>query len=321
MNPNTPPSGVSQRPNGPRVTEVTTQNISLRRPQQGLPSAAYPEGALPKSSVSPQTTLRKSYSEENPDFISIDLPSKFQFYGFKELSARTLRGSHQAKMNRAYTQNRIRFIVEAISATLEPGISAFDLTPADFYFLMYWQKVNSFTKSPQIITVQCSDPKHLERVKEAELPIESLRIEQFLNATTLDTQTCETLDLATLRAGLEKYDLGVETMRDVVEMTEKLTDMAEAEEDPENKTPLSESVSEYGWLVSRATFLASPASLDARCKIIGDMTVEETSLLEQYMQAVTQYGVEEFANVKCKECGASKRVKISFDALTFLPGG
>lgn len=324
---------------GPRVaTEVSTQNIPLRRPNLGaaavsfIPSPQTP----PDKTVPPGPGTTKLYSEENPNFMSIDLPSKFQFYDFKHVSACTLKGSHQAKLNRAYTQNRLRFVVEAMGATLEPGVSAFDLTPGDFYFLMYWQKVNSFTKSPQIITTQCTDPDHLLKVAKKELSKDSLKIEQFLNSTTLDTKYADEFDLPALRLGLEKYNLGAETMRDVVELTERLIDLSEAEteKEVEGEEPFpvpgqvdnsEEDVAEYGWLASRAAFLKQATndgrilSLADRCKIVGDMSVEETDLLEKYMQAVTTYGVEEYATIKCKECSASKRVKISFDALTFLP--
>lgn len=327
--PGRPTPQSSSSPKGPVVTEMSTQTISLRRPNSGSPVVQQIQQPQPQpnQNATPVASVStKSYAEENPDYTSIELPSRFQFYTFKTLSARTLKGSHQAKLNRAYTQNRLRFVVEAMSATLEPSVSAFDLTPADFYFLMYWQKVNSFTKSPQIITVQCTEASHLAKVQSKDLPVESLRIEQFLNSTTLDTKICDRLDLEALRIGLEAYPIGVETMRDVVEMTETMIDMAEEESETkvEGDTPVtdnSDSVSEYGWLASRASFLDGGLPLEARLKIVGDMSVEETSLLEQYMQTVTNYGVEEFAAIRCKECGASKRVRISFDALTFLPGG
>jgi len=215
-----------------------------------------------------------------------------------------------------------------MSATLEPGVSAFDLTPADFYFLMYWQRVNSFTKTPQIITATCTDPKHVAKVDAKELPDTSLKIEQFLNSTTLDTKYADILDLSEFQTRLAGYDLHVETMRDVVEMTEKLIDLAEAEAEATEGTPGTRTekeddseTSEYGWLATRAAFLNPSISLDERCKIIGDMAAEDVAELDKYSLAVTDYGVEEYATIKCKECGASKRVKISFDALTFLPGG
>jgi hypothetical protein len=323
MQNNSPPS--REKGQGPKVTEViSTQSIPLRR--QGQPQPAPIATAVPTPELKktlqplgqapsiPSEDGKKTYAEENPEFTSIDLPSKFQFYSFKTLSVRTLKGSHQAKLNRAYTQNRLRYVVEAMGATLEPGVSAFDLTPGDFYFLMYWQRVNSFTKSPQIITTQCSDETHVARVQARELTPESLKIEQFLNSTTLDTKYSEPLDLPTLMASLPDFELGVETMRDVVDMTERMVDIAEDEESEDD-------ITEYGWLASKAAFLRTPTSLAERCKVVGDMSVEDTTLLDKYMEAVTNYGVEEFATIKCKECGASKRVKISFDALTFLPGG
>jgi hypothetical protein len=50
------------------------------------------------------------------------------------------------------------------------------------------------------------------------------------------------------------------------------------------------------------------------------MDPEDINVLDEYIAAVTAYGVSEFANIRCKECGALTKVKLSFDALSFLPG-
>lgn len=321
---------------GPAVSEVLgTQQIPLRRPDvaaQSRPSVggiARPlQAPAPSMGQRPAPTgfapvpqTEKTHSETDSLYTPIELPSKFQFYPFKTLSVRLLRGAEQAKFNRAYQESRIKYTVEAISATLEPGVSAFDLTPSDFYFLMYWQRVNSFTKSPQIISLICDNPEHVRRVTDPTVPEadklgpDTLQISEFLNGTTLETTRLEDLDFDTLVAGLENYQLGVETMADIVAIEELIQDSVEGKDQNDNAfNP------EYGWLFSKACFLHRSIPMADRIKIIEGMPVDDMALLETYIERVTNYGVAEYGTVRCKGCGASKRVKIAFDALSFLPG-
>jgi hypothetical protein len=323
---------------GPAVSEVLgTQQIPLRRPDSAAALSRPSVGGQPRTQsmtapiqqgqrtaapgISPLPQSEKSHSETDSLYTPIELPSKFQFYSFKALSVRLLRGAEQAKFNRAYQENRIKYTVEAISATLEPGVSAFDLTPSDFYFLMYWQRVNSFTKSPQIISLICDNPEHVRRVMDPTVPEaeklgpDTLQISEFLNGTTLDTTHLEELEFDSLVAGLEQYPLGVETMADIVALEELIQDSVEGKAQNDNAfNP------EYGWLFSKACFLHRSLPIAKRIKIIEEMSVDDMALLETYIDKVTNYGVAEYGTVKCRGCGASKRVKIAFDALSFLPG-
>lgn len=259
----------------------------------------------------------KTYAETNPEFVSISLPSKFQPYEFKSLSCRTLLALHQAKFNRAHSEGRIRFTVEAISATLEPGLSAFDLTPGDFYFLMYWQKVNSFPKTPLLIENHCIDKDHHLKVAKGEMDKATLRTEEILQMTTLKTEYAEDFNLDTFKVGLENYALGYETMRDVVDLSEFVMDS-------------KEDTTEFVWLAEYASFLKPQMvaddkgrqrlqTLHDRCEIVAKMTPDEITAMDRYMEAVTNYGVEESATIKCRGCGASTERKLQFDALSFLP--
>jgi hypothetical protein len=99
-------------------------------------------------------------------------------------------------------------------------------------------------------------------------------------------------------------------MKDVVETIEYLTEGQETTE-------------EQLFLLGYAGFLKSAegqANIKEKLQAVADMTPDDISEFDEYIKRVSDYGVAEYANVKCKECGASVRVKISLDALTFLPG-
>lgn len=293
----------------------------------------------------------RTQAEADPSFMSIGVPSQFKFYDFKLMTVSCLKGIHQAKMSRAAKDRKMRYVVEAISSTLGEGISAFDLTPQDFYFLMYWHRLQSFPKNPQMIPFTCSDKDHVRRTilkKEHKdyLPPETLDISTIMDSTTLKTEYLEELDLAPFAELIAKYDLHVETMRDIVEFSELQEEepyyeeaVAGAEVDPQaaaesefgaegttatvaEDTESDESFDEVEWLQVRSVFLRRGPGRNTileRNEIVKQMSADEIMDLDKYIEAVTNYGVSESTILKCKGCGASHRVKLSVDALTFLP--
>jgi len=295
----------------------------------------------------------RSQAEVDPSFMSIGVPSQFKFYDFKQLTVSCLKGIHQAKMSRAAKDRKMRYVVEAISSTLGEGVSAFDLTPQDFYFLMYWHRLQSFPKNPQMIPFTCTDKDHVRRTilkkdhKDYLLP-ETLDISTIMDATTLKTEYLEELDLTPFADLVAKYDLHVETMRDIVEFSELQEEEPYYEEaiaasegnppapevpDPELGSESTtatveieensdESFDEVEWLQVRSVFLRRGPGRNTileRNEIVKQMSADEVMDLDKYIEAVTNYGVSESTILKCKGCGASHRVKLSVDALTFLP--
>jgi hypothetical protein len=309
------------------VEEIATQtfefpsNKGVRSPESAV---MVPQSQAP--TIAPVAAADKTFAERNPAYVTIDLPSTFQFYDFKTLSVRTLLASHQAKFSRAAKEQKMRYSVEALSATLEPDRSAFELSVPDFYFLLFWQRVNSFSKTPMLITAYCDNEKHNhdvhigetkpdptpedpDRVMVIKKHEDTLRIEQVLQNTTLDTKYADPVDVTDLEI-TRKYQLDVERMKDVVETIEYLTEGQETTE-------------EQLFLLGYAGFLKSAegqANIKEKLQAVADMTPDDISEFDEYIKRVSDYGVAEYANVKCKECGASVRVKISLDALTFLPG-
>lgn len=326
---------VTPQPAKPRqmITELGSETFEFPR-ERGTPAPPpdAPQTVAPKPPAPAPIQNEKTYAETDPEFFSIDLPSGFQFYDFKHISARTLMAAHQAKFSRAQKEEKLRYTVEGISGTLEPSRSAFDLSVADFYFLMYWQRVNSYSKNPMLVTSYCDNTQHNEKVYigyEAEEPApdsteeapktvkvhkkmeeDTLKTEVLLNNTTLETKYLDPVDFDAWPIKT-KYDLHIETMRDVVEVTEFLGDTEDITE-------------EDLYLIKYAVFVRrreDRQTLKDRMAVVATIPPDDMVEFDQYIEAVTAYGVSEFAVVKCKGCGASSKVKITLDALTFLPSG
>ncbi len=340
--PPSPPGGLNPanaQKGSPRVVEhISTEHHVLRRPGQTpesstsqpqqrehpyampqFPGKEKPHGMPRYGEALGNVPLAKPAEEVSSGYVSISLPSQFRFYGFKTLSIRTLKALDQAKLYQAATQNNIRYTVEAISATLGDGVSAFDLTPQDFYYLMYWQRVNSTLKNPLVVTAHCTNEQHNEDVllgkwdeslqKRVPLDEKTLQMRVTVNKTTLDVKDLGYVPETDFKwSSIEGLDLHVETMRDIVDAAENLADL--------------ENLSETEWLAGYAAFLRRQDETDTlmtRMERIHDLTMDQVSDLDEYIKATTSYGVSESTKVKCMECSALNEVVIPFDARTFLP--
>lgn len=255
-------------------------------------------------------TSTKKFSEVNSKYFDVDLPSNFYFYSFKSLCLRTLLGQDQVKFTRAANEEKLKHLVDGIGSTLEPEVSAYDLVVPDFYWIMYWQRLNSFNKTPYIHNTYCENKEHNKKVANGELDPKTLTIEELITKTTLAEKVLDTstLDKFFVEGGLgTRYTLGCATMRDTVEITE-------ISESPDTEEIL--------WLAGYASYIrAVPGqeSLDDRIEIVKNMTPDDINELEEYISLVNDYGVSESIVVRCKECGAEMTSDIVINALSFLP--
>jgi len=267
------------------------------------PPASQPQ-ALPAEPV----TTNPSFAEKNSNYYSIQLPSNFYFYPFKSFSARHVRGSEQAKFNRAAKENKLRHLVEAISATLEPGISAYDLTTLDFYYMLYWQRMNSYGKLPYVNETMCEAEKHVAEVIAEKKEAKTLEIKTLITSATLKETV---FDPAVIQFPSDyeelPFKLDALRMRDVVVLSE----MEE-----------SDNYEELEWLADRAGYIAmrSPEdTIEKRMDLVRELAPDQIQAIEHYIKSVTGYGVEESTKVQCKECGAERVTQVTIDALSFLP--
>ena len=266
--------------------------------------------------------VAKPISETNPDVDSVDLPSLGQFYGHTSVSVSPVKGRTVAKFHRAYLEQKLRFTVEAISSTLE-GVSAFTLTPGDFYYLMYWHKARNIKNNSSLVTGFCQDPNHVKQVNAGTKAPDTLKIEQLLTRSTLEVKNLPVIDTQKWRDLLPDYQLGVETMQDVVDSSEAVQAMIDEATTENGVDLLKDRSTEFIWLAERAGYVipqGDDKSFSAKLKLIEEMDPSDISILDEYIKEVTNYGVSEFANLRCKDCSALTRVKLSFDALCFLPG-
>ena len=293
-----------------RTSRTVPVSESLR--EEGLPSAE----AAKEASVapgSPEPSLPASEASKDPAATTVFLPSRFEFYPFKSISVLPVGGFHQAKFSRAAKEKLTRHVVEAVSTLLPEGIDAADLTVPDFYFILYWLRLNCYTRAQLVHKGVCRDHKHVAQVREGKKPADSL-----VNLVTVTKTSLKQEELPHDYLGdwqpepslLEKADYYPCTMRDVISLEEDFDDLP------------PESMDELEYLADLASFIrikGNPeATLRERIQLLEKANPDELESIALYRQAVSNYGVEEFIKFKCKECGAETETAISISAHSFL---
>lgn len=265
--------------------------------------------------------------------ISIDLPSRFKFYSFKDLYIKPMRNFHRAKLAAAYQQQSLRPVAEVIDSLLatssgQTGL-VYLLTVEDFTYLMYWIRLHFFTASPITLRAQCKDEKHLRDVKDGKKTKKSLQIVQVINNLVPEAVFLEEDFEPHLEQFMPSFD-GVEnvpegayvspaTYGDIIELTEDDHFLSE-EIDPQTGEKVKMPNTAYVYLANAAAFLRVPGmSFRDRVMLVGNMDDADYNKLMSVAKAIPTYGVNEVVKIRCKECGAIRSVKTRLDAHSFFP--
>lgn len=86
---------------------------------------------------------------KDSNYIREELPSHFVFYDFKSLHIRKFKPSDASLIYRGMTEGKFSLIIDAIDNTI--NVDARKLTVGDFFYLMYWQRINSYPRKPLTI--------------------------------------------------------------------------------------------------------------------------------------------------------------------------
>lgn len=323
-----PPKGASpeevrahyRNPNS-QVTDQTPR-VGVEREQPQMRGATTSVHHIDDAGFPPQEEARQGV--RIPDYVpppafhadeegtSVELPSLFAFYEFKDLYVYTLRGKHLRKLARAHKENSLLQTAEVVSSVLrtsDPNYDgrplAFDLTIPDFYWVLYYLRQNSFTKSNFTHRTRCTNPAHLELVREGKAAPESLLIEELIQKSSLVNNRLKALP-STDMSSLERDGIPYRpaTIRDLV----LIMDHPNFEEDDP----------EFMYASEIASYIGGGLSIQERIEIVDDLSPDQINAIKSYEEEVSNYGIDEMVTVHCKGCGASMKDRVSIDASTFL---
>lgn len=307
----------------PKSAQAVMMGVPVPERQHPNPHKKGP-AALPVSMVEPQ--IPTSHSSPGvvlnripqtaptvpqiaePTGILIDLPSKYAFYGFKDLYVQPIKAMHLAKLARAHAERSFAITVEAISSLLSTTDKRYEgmslghlLTIPDFYYVMYFVRINDFSKTTFIHRDVCRNPAHIEKVHKGEMHEDTLKIESRITKSDLETIYLEEIPYIdpSLVNGLT---ISAPTTARTIEFVEH-----PAFTDPEVE-----------WLGAIATHIEAP-TFEERLRLASELSPDQIQMVKDFELAVANYGVKETINIKCSGCGASRKTTVNIDAHSFLP--
>jgi hypothetical protein len=254
---------------------------------------------------------------------SLALPSHFGYYDFKDLYVRPFKNGHLAKLSRAKVEGTLQPMVETVSTVIyssDPQYKnlAFDLTMPDFFFVMYWLRLNSYTKASFLHKDVCNNPEHREKVVNKELAPDTLELKRVIDKTQLVTHELEVIpDPKEFNLGEDSiYELNPPRMRDVLEFMDHPY-MSK----PELRVEFSYLAQQAAHIRLKAEYKEHPdhyASLEQRIDYIENLALDKVELVKRFEKLMKGYGVEESVTMNCRVCGASRASKIVLGASSFL---
>jgi hypothetical protein len=262
--------------------------------------------------------IKATEVQRDPSAMSVELPSNFFFYDFKELAVKPLKGYHQAKFSRSAKEKSHKHMVEAISTVLTDGISAYDLTIPDFYWVLYYLRLSCYTKSPMIHRTVCTNPEHVldvaagRKTKDSLITLSTITKTMLQDITFNPEKEFEGFDQTAADAFFEKHGLKLHPVlvRDMVEMGTLYSDDGDEGED-----------SEMEYCAEFAGLLKSPdkhLTLADRISIVKTLDIDEIELIKDYSRRVSAYGVKETIKAHCGDCSAEVNTVVSISAHSFL---
>lgn len=292
-------------------------------------------------------TANNGSREVTPMHEDVFLPSEFVSYAWKDIQVRRFNVQEIRAIVRARTSGSMRHLIRALDATITRPVT--DLTVGDFWYLMYWHRLNSYKKTPFTIHWHCDDEHHLQKIagtnlEENEEAWDAKSLENLLtvNKSNLKTENVNVENWNRIAAQiLEEYGVRVrpQSLVDFVAAIDEDEELAHARSLEQRRKSEAAAVGDVDLFLQfseRAEAVADEedrsfmyryaalldtthgASLQERVAFLDNQPPDLLVDLEEVLE-VAEHGVTEDWTVVCKECGASKTIEQSLDAVRFLP--
>lgn len=296
----------------------------------------------------PATGIPATLATSDSKYVYIpasQLPSQGVFYPYDDLSIRKMNYLDLKKMCRAQATKSFRTMVEVIAATVDRPVM--QMTSGDFWYLMYWHRINSYLTSPMTIEYKCSNPEHLEAVEEGHAAKETLVSLNPLTKTSVSVKQIDDIEeltnfITTTKERFNGLMLYPPRVCDILESADLLDNSEELQ-------AIQEQIAAAGPVnVSPALQLKLAEQIEAKfdeewmhdsvsciSPKYGETLVERLAFFERFVEEngygfelfeairdftqLYDHGVKETVKSQCLHCKAPVAAEVATDALTFFP--
>lgn len=283
-------------------------------------------GRMPPQTASiPSETMQQDIDS---NYVEIDLPSRYKFYDFQHLYIRPFKQKHLRKLIQGQANKNARYIAEVINSciTCEKGYKdlVFRLCREDFTYLQYWERLHSFPNIQYTQMIECTNPEHIAKVENGELPMSSLTFPQAITKANLEVTYLEedaSFDFEKyipeeLKNQYAQISMHVPYMEDYLQLLE----LAEKEVGDNDDEGLAWFMT--GVPASMLTLVdanGKTLSLKERFDVVDNLSPEAVMLLQEVKDEVPEFGVIQTIKGKCPRCGAVTTTQLVLNAHSFLP--
>ena len=243
--------------------------------------------------------------KELDDSVTVPLPSKYIPYTFKSLQVKPFTGFQMSKFHKAKESSSLKDLVDAATSCIQ-GATANELTMQDFQWLLYYLRLTSLSNRTYNFVAVCNHSDHVNKVVEGVLPEDTLRTLEAMRMPMLDEQALQVPTTPLPNLTSLQVVPGHLFMQDLIDY--------EAE--------YSEPDEEIDWLATRAFHLSSVEGkanlpLKVRVGVVQKLSPEAIDELETWVDAISNYGVNESITSTCGECGQKITTKVNISAHSF----
>lgn len=177
------------------------------------------------------------------------------------------------------------------------NLSVSSLTLQDLWFILHWQRINSYPSYPINLPWQCPNCEHEnhDQLSGSALVIDDLN-PQYKHG------------LEVLLSNGEKLKLRLPLVGDEEVAKKYLKDIKISNPDPKF----------FKEILLSCMLEPNGTSIDERVKKVQGLSADDQFLIRGFEQYF-EYGVKDFAKFTCEGCGEVSKVRFSFDLTTFFP--
>lgn len=263
-------------------------------------------------------------------FDDLILPSRMKPYNCKSFEGRAFLPRDLTLVSRSATTGSVAPMIEAVGQTLE-GIGVQELTVGDFYYLVAWQKFNTFPKSPPFASWECDGVMYLTDKGDMEHEGRRFFSSDSLRKAAMDSDSAKA-------AGIEpEFDLDEEEVEQVVcghhnnvaLALSNLTvlrlpdiDLDERLDYPRVSTLVEyidyRAKPEYAHIASAAQWIKAGRTMSEKIEFLLDQPDTELFDLCSIVNQDVVHGVSNILNVGCSVCGTKAMHTIDLSAQSFF---
>lgn len=247
--------------------------------------------------------------------LTDNLPTQFVFYPFDRLSVRPLQLADHIKLGSGSKVGSARTICEGIGATIDRDW--LNLAFADFIFIAFWLRVNSYQENQYSLTWICEGREHNRKVFLGELPEDTLKntstiTKADVKVNSIDFEVVEPLAQLLSEKGIF---ITAPTVRDFLFFVEHGSEL------PDDIAFYIDAASvlspAHGKTVrDRVDFLINMVNTRPEAE-----SMEVLQILNEVSGIVSNCGVRQAFDVVCSHCGEKGVKEVEIDLLTFFPFG